>query len=287
MSFKALSQLKSLPILFAYIGWAERYDGSEPIQGDFSYFKKRSAVISEAHAFFPDGDGLYRCGVGRGMLGPKRLHVVFVARDKKNHQMKIVGLYPGAKIEMDDDWAVATCKRAVLLPPSRRPKLASWPVGMGQRRWAWRSGEAGKEHPGLQEIFKRLLINISALSAATKGDRTASDLELEGYEGKLRRRFVKHRQRENRLRSAKIREALDRNQGKLVCEVPRCGFDFGTRYGEIGMGYAQVHHLRPLGSVSHKGVRNKLTDLAVVCANCHAMIHKGGECRPLKNLIPK
>ena len=28
-----------------------------------------------------------------------------------------------------------------------------------------------------------------------------------------------------------------------------------------------------------------LEDLAVVCANCHAMIHRGGECRPIASLI--
>src|SRR5262245_48779112 len=30
----------------------------------------------------------------------------------------------------------------------------------------------------------------------------------------------------------------------------------------------------------------KLKDLAVVCANCHVMIHMGGKCRPLAGLIP-
>ncbi len=287
MVFKALGHMESLPILFVYIGWADRYDGTEPIEGDFSYFKKKSAAISEAHAFFPDSDGLYHCGVGRGQIGPKRLHVVFVARDKKNSQMKIVGLYSAARIEMDDDWAVATCKRAVLLPPSSRPSLQSWPTGMGLRRWAWRGGEVGKEHPRLRKVFNLLLNSKSVLPAATKGDRNPSDMEAEGFEGSMRRRFLVHRHRENKLRLAKIREALAGNQGRLVCEVPRCGFDFGMRYGEIGMGYAQVHHLKPLSSVSHKGVRNKLADLVVVCANCHVMIHKGGECRPLKNLIPE
>jgi len=103
----------------------------------------------------------------------------------------------------------------------------------------------------------------------------------------MKRRFVAHRVRENRLRHAKIREALLTNKGKLVCEVPRCGFDFEKRYGKLGAGYAQVHHLRLLSSVPKKGIRTKLSDLAIVCANCHAMIHKGGECRPLKDLIPR
>ena len=30
----------------------------------------------------------------------------------------------------------------------------------------------------------------------------------------------------------------------------------------------------------------KLKDLAVVCANCHAMIHIGGKCRPLAVVNP-
>lgn len=287
MISKALSNIESLPILFAYIGWAERYDGTEPIEGDFSYFKKKSAVISEVHAFFRDSDGLCRCGVGRGQVAPKRLHVVFVARDKKNQQMKIVGLYLAAKIEMDVDWAVATCRLPILLPPSRRPRLESWPAGMGQRRWAWRGGETGREYPRLRRAFKIVLNNISALSATMNGDSTVSDSELEGFEGKWRSRFVVHRQRESKLRLGKIRDALRRDHGKLICEVPGCRFDFGARYGEIGMGYAQVHHLKPLNSVSRKGVRTKLTDLAIVRANCHAMIHKGGECRPLNNLIPR
>lgn len=287
MKSKAMSRIESLPILFAYIGWAERYDGTEPIEGDFSYFKKKSADISEAYAFHRDSDGLYRCGVGRGQLNRKRLNVVFVARDKKSHQMKIVGLYPAAQIEMDDYWAVAACRRPILIPPSRRPKLEYWPAGMGLRRWAWRGGETGKEHPRLRKAFQMLQKNISALPATTERNGSTSDFEFEGFEGKMLRRFVAHRQRENRLRLAKIREALHRNQGKLICEVPRCGFDFEKRYGINGLGYALVHHLRPLSSVSHKGMRTKQTDLAIVCANCHAMIHKGGECRPLKNLIPK
>ena len=34
--------------------------------------------------------------------------------------------------------------------------------------------------------------------------------------------------------------------GHLLCEVPGCGFDFETRYGRIGRGFAHVHHKIPL-----------------------------------------
>jgi 5-methylcytosine-specific restriction enzyme A len=65
--------------------------------------------------------------------------------------------------------------------------------------------------------------------------------------------------------------------GKLICEVPNCGFDFKKRYGAIGDGYAQVHHLVPLKNAPFDGRKIFLKDLAVVCANCHVMIHRGGE----------
>ena|SRR5947199_1887275 len=70
------------------------------------------------------------------------------------------------------------------------------------------------------------------------------DIELSYYEGKQRVQFILHRRREAQLRRDKIAEALARD-GKLVCEVPNCEFDFKERYGPLGEGYAQVHHRIP------------------------------------------
>jgi 5-methylcytosine-specific restriction protein A len=114
----------------------------------------------------------------------------------------------------------------------------------------------------------------------------SADRELAWFEGSARRKFVYHRQREGRARREKIRDVLRKNGGRLICEVENCGFDFKERYGELGEGYAQVHHLAPLSSSPVGGRVVKLMDLAVVCANCHVMIHVGGENRPLKGLIP-
>ena len=110
------------------------------------------------------------------------------------------------------------------------------------------------------------------------------DEEVSAHEGSLRQRLVAHRGRERRLRQAKMTAALKENRGHLVCEVPGCGFDFLKVYGSLGRGYAQVHHLEPLGS-RRRASRTSLSQLVVVCANCHAMIHRAGECRLLQNLI--
>ena len=107
---------------------------------------------------------------------------------------------------------------------------------------------------------------------------------VEGFEGQLTYRYSLHRKRESKLRAAKIEQSLSKN-GDLTCEVPGCGFDFAKTYGAMGEGYAQVHHLVPLSEAPSTGHSTTLDDLAIVCANCHAMIHKGGECRPLEGLI--
>jgi 5-methylcytosine-specific restriction protein A len=113
----------------------------------------------------------------------------------------------------------------------------------------------------------------------------SSDLELSWFEGKWKRAFVYHRRREARARREKIQATLRANGGKLICEVQHCGFDFAKQYGTLGEGYAQVHHLLPLSKSPKDGREIKLKDLAIVCANCHVMIHAGGKCRPLARLI--
>jgi len=96
--------------------------------------------------------------------------------------------------------------------------------------------------------------------------------------------LIRHRKREQKLRAAKLKQAQQKNQGRLICEVPGCSFDFEKVYGEIGKDFAHVHHLKPIADRNSPSLTS-LNDLAVVCANCHAMIHKGGKCRPLENLI--
>jgi predicted HNH restriction endonuclease len=57
----------------------------------------------------------------------------------------------------------------------------------------------------------------------------------------------------------------------LKCKA--CGFDFHKKYGVLGKGYIEVHHVIPL-SLKNSRKTNPATDLTVVCANCHRMIHR-------------
>ncbi len=136
-----------------------------------------------------------------------------------------------------------------------------------------------------QHCVRDRLITIESAASTDTSRSEPLDVpeELVGLEGAQVQRLMTHRRREQRLRDAKIQEALG-DRASLVCEVPGCGFDFERIYGSVGRGYAQVHHRFPL-SESDEETQTTLADLAVVCANCHAMIHRGGENRPLHGLI--
>ena len=53
-----------------------------------------------------------------------------------------------------------------------------------------------------------------------------------------------------------------------------CGFDFGEVYGDLGKGFIEVHHIKPLASQNEELRINPDKDLICVCANCHRMLHR-------------
>lgn len=53
-----------------------------------------------------------------------------------------------------------------------------------------------------------------------------------------------------------------------------CEFNFYKFYGARGKDYIEVHHLIPLSTLEEEFEINPVTDMAVVCSNCHRMIHR-------------
>jgi len=96
---------------------------------------------------------------------------------------------------------------------------------------------------------------------------TPEEGEQGSVEGRLLYRVHKTRERK---RSEEKKRAVLKETGRLECEA--CGFDFLAVYGERGRGFAECHHKLPLSN----GTRTTyLRDLAIVCANCHRMLHRG------------
>jgi 5-methylcytosine-specific restriction protein A len=59
---------------------------------------------------------------------------------------------------------------------------------------------------------------------------------------------------------------------KPICKV--CNFDFKKTYGELGKGFIHVHHLKQISEIGEEYEIDPIKDLAPVCPNCHAMLHK-------------
>ena len=93
----------------------------------------------------------------------------------------------------------------------------------------------------------------------------------EATEGAILTRLHCVRERNRDLIGRKKQKALELF-GVLRCEV--CSFDFRTCYGEIGEGFIECHHIKPLSALA-PNAKTKLADLALVCANCHRMLHRG------------
>lgn len=77
------------------------------------------------------------------------------------------------------------------------------------------------------------------------------------------------RERDPRARQAKIKAAIA-STGTVACGV--CSFDFQATYGDRGRHFAECHHRNPLSVVGP--TKTRLSDLALLCSNCHRMVHR-------------
>jgi 5-methylcytosine-specific restriction enzyme A len=93
------------------------------------------------------------------------------------------------------------------------------------------------------------------------------------YESVLEGRYLLriHRvwERKPALRAKKIRSVQARG-ASLVCEA--CDFDFEKIYGDRGQGFIEYHHVKPLHQTGERST--SINDLALLCSNCHRMIHR-------------
>ena len=78
---------------------------------------------------------------------------------------------------------------------------------------------------------------------------------------------------------------------KLGYECMACGFKFEEIYGKTGTEYIEAHHLTPIADLK-EGESRTITDkdFAVLCSNCHRMIHRfedSSDLDKLKDLVKR
>lgn len=163
------------------------------------------------------------------------------------------------------------------------------PNGVGRKTW-----DIASRHPSYVGtptngnkldvvVLNEFLANPShmdAIAAALRSTITAGDVpsipadeidaeDMAADEGRLL--IAKHlrRERSAKLRKKKIAEVKAAGH-PVACEV--CTFDFGKAYGSVGDDYIEVHHVLPLHASGP--TKTRTADLALLCSNCHRMIHR-------------
>ena len=109
--------------------------------------------------------------------------------------------------------------------------------------------------------FEQVFENLIAIEESEKEEHSTKT------EGGLKVYISKRVERNPSLRNAALKiHGYD-------CMV--CGFNFEKAYGEWGKDWAEVHHLTPMYETKKSKIQtDPKKDLAVVCANCHRMIHR-------------
>ena len=154
-------------------------------------------------------------------------------------------------------------KNAVLLPVTKRELMIPRGVkgGIGQSN-VWFAAQ--EESKNIVSIVLKLVHDGSTPSLP---DLDTSKSILEGNP-----RLVAHLRRERSALLVKAKkESILAATGKPCCEV--CNFDFNAAYKNFGTGFCEVHHLQPL-SKADGVVKTELKDLAIICSNCHRIIHR-------------
>jgi hypothetical protein len=94
----------------------------------------------------------------------------------------------------------------------------------------------------------------------------------EGFpEGKLKEHLHRSRERNPELIRLAKQLALSRD-GCLRCAC--CAFNFEQVYGPLGRGFIEGHHTKPVSTLHIDGELTKVEDIALVCSNCHRMLHR-------------
>jgi 5-methylcytosine-specific restriction protein A len=122
---------------------------------------------------------------------------------------------------------------------------------------------------GMRAMAERIRELLTSADADSSDVPDLDPIDLPAGEGGVALRAHLRRERDPKLRRRKLDDTR-RHGCPIACEA--CGFDFGQTYGVHGQDYIECHHRTPL-HVTGK-TQTRLADLALLCSNCHRMIHR-------------
>ncbi|MCH8275634.1 MAG: HNH endonuclease [Armatimonadetes bacterium] len=111
--------------------------------------------------------------------------------------------------------------------------------------------------------------NTAAISTIEELPATLLEEDITGKEGRVLTRLHSYRERD-RTFVRKAKALFKAKHGRLFCEC--CGLNPGIFYGLRGENRIQAHHKTPVEELL-PDTETKPEDLAMVCPNCHDIIH--------------
>ncbi len=149
------------------------------------------------------------------------------------------------------------------------PNYPGQGLDQGSKRDVEVWNEFSSNLPYLRQVADSIKIGYTMLSDSSV--TLHDDEEYTCSEGRIL--YQLHRTKErNRDIVKKAKELAIKNGHGLVCCV--CNFNFQAFYGEVGKGYIECHHVKPIAQYK-ENEKTKLSDLVLVCSNCHKMLHRG------------
>jgi hypothetical protein len=124
---------------------------------------------------------------------------------------------------------------------------------------------AGQSHVRYNKNFSFSSYFYDFLASSDHEQDMEDALSSSGFEGGKKVRYSTEFERDKKLRTAALKKH------GYTCAV--CKFNFKEKYGVHGENYIQVHHKKPL-SKTGPTITTVETDMVVLCANCHVMIHR-------------
>lgn len=125
-------------------------------------------------------------------------------------------------------------------------------------------------HKGKLLLIRELHEKYLKIYSKTEDLIVDEEEEITFPEGKELYRL--HRSKERNITLVKVAKAkyLEFNK-RLSCQV--CNFSFEENYGGLGKGFIEAHHIFPISELTEE-TPTKVEDIALVCSNCHRMLHR-------------
>jgi hypothetical protein len=187
---------------------------------------------------------------------------------KTQTEFKLVGLYVARTVEEDEGSFRIDGELVHQLSPRVRLNSVPW---FPEFKTQQANFSLGFNRVGAEFVCKlqELLPKLPAIEQTEPFPEVESLLRMR--EGQRSSFQASRRQRAQGLVDEKKKQAKRRSGGALRCEA--CLFDFLEAYGTLGEDFCEVHHLTPL-SRHESTTDTSLDELAILCSNCHRMIHR-------------